>query len=340
MLKQFRFADTELKEIWNSLYDGNAYLFPYSSYEYNWHIYQYLKWKPQAWRQTQLFYVYYRDEKPVIILPLTKKKRVLTLFGDAVSGAGALDFVYDTTVTAEDFLQALNELMLLYPGAELQLRKLNERSKFCRYLLQDAEIFSNVFHVKSFIDRECVNIHIPAEGYDAYCQNQLKRHASSNLRRIYKQLHKNEVNYELRVYQGMINDTSLWDSVITIYTKREFERTHKRFEYIKYLKYRYFSAMTNALQSMKGHYTFALYFNQQLVAFMSGLVSNFSAIIFPRLAIDSAFSKYAPGKVLISESIKWCIKNSSITDLDLSRGNEKYKYEMGGGHCILTMGLI
>lgn len=33
---------------------------------------------------------------------------------------------------------------------------------------------------------------------------------------------------------------------------------------------------------------------------------------------------------MISESVKWLQRNTDINGLDLSRGDERYKYEMGG----------
>ena len=41
---------------------------------------------------------------------------------------------------------------------------------------------------------------------------------------------------------------------------------------------------------------------------MSGFLTNFNEIVFPIVAMDSAFSHYAPGKVMISESIKYLQK--------------------------------
>ena len=37
-----------------------------------------------------------------------------------------------------------------------------------------------------------------------------------------------------------------------------------------------------------------------------------------------------PGKLMIAESIKWLQAHTQIRGLDLSRGDERYKLEMGG----------
>lgn len=74
-----------------------------------------------------------------------------------------------------------------------------------------------------------------------------------------------------------------------------------------------------------------MFINGNLAAFMSGVLdfSNRSAVI-PRLSINNDFSKYSPGIVLINEMAKVIINDKSIDCLDLSKGDEKYKYQMGG----------
>lgn len=64
---------------------------------------------------------------------------------------------------------------------------------------------------------------------------------------------------------------------------------------------------------------------------MQGFISNHDNVaVIPRLAINSAFNVYCPGGLLITDTIKWLIENSSVRNLDLSRGNESYKYVYGG----------
>ncbi len=68
-----------------------------------------------------------------------------------------------------------------------------------------------------------------------------------------------------------------------------------------------------------------------MAGFLSGYINNgHSAVVFPRLAIDSDFSDYRPGYLLITETIRYMIENTDIRNMDLSRGDEKYKYDLGG----------
>ena len=81
---------------------------------------------------------------------------------------------------------------------------------------------------------------------------------------------------------------------------------------------------------MNNSYDFKFYIGKDLAAFMMGLESENKEVIIPKLAIDSNFSKYSPGKLMINETVKYLISNSNIRTLDLSKGSEKYKYDMGG----------
>lgn len=46
--------------------------------------------------------------------------------------------------------------------------------------------------------------------------------------------------------------------------------------------------------------------------------------------MKSDFSKLAPGRVMISESVKHLQKNTKIRCIDVSCGDERYKFDMGG----------
>ena len=61
-------------------------------------------------------------------------------------------------------------------------------------------------------------------------------------------------------------------------------------------------------------------------------------IVIPRLAIDDQFRFYSPGYLLICETMKYLLENnSSIKNIDLCRGTEKYKTDLGEQfiiHCL------
>ena len=64
---------------------------------------------------------------------------------------------------------------------------------------------------------------------------------------------------------------------------------------------------------------------------MNGLKThNGATVAVPRLAIDTEYSFYSPGYVLVCETIRYIAAHPVLKELDLSRGDEKYKLDMGG----------
>lgn len=75
--------------------------------------------------------------------------------------------------------------------------------------------------------------------------------------------------------------------------------------------------------------TIALYIDGQLAAFLSGMTDGVRLVV-PRLSINDEYRRYSPGAMLISEAIKMLASQSTIRVLDLSKGEEPYKYQLGG----------
>lgn len=329
MLTMYKWDDPVLKQIWQTFYADNPYLFPYSSWEYNEQIYKYIKVKPSSMFQKNYFLVYEEEKKPLVLFPLYLKKNKLRLFGENISGAGHLDLLYDEAITTKQFENAFSELKSMFPGKTLELRMINERSKLFNFLKGMAEAGADaVFPVKAEEERVCVKIPFP-DDYPEY-EKGFNSHARNNLHRAYKKVRSNELDMSLQVIQGPFTDKALLSDAMKIYTKRESERKNRRIDFIPYIKHRYFSALLWAMETLASHYTFCFFLNNKLVAFMTGFVTNYNEIVFPYLAIDSTFASYAPGKLMIAESIKYLQEHSAIRVLDLSRGDEKYKFEMGG----------
>lgn len=96
--------------------------------------------------------------------------------------------------------------------------------------------------------------------------------------------------------------------------------------FLKYFRHDGYSLYQNdnAVLSM-------LYINDKPAAMFSGILNKSGdRIVIPRLAIDTNYKFYSPGYILIYESIKYLTKETHVNHLDLCRGTEKYKLDMGG----------
>lgn len=68
-----------------------------------------------------------------------------------------------------------------------------------------------------------------------------------------------------------------------------------------------------------------------VAAYMEGYVNpGRQALEVPRIAMDGAFGRYGPGRMLVAETVRWLCANSPIRAIDLCRGDERYKLDLGG----------
>lgn len=329
MLIQYSWNDERLRDIWNKLYTDNPYLFPFSSWEYTKEVCSYKKIKPTTLLQKEYIFVYYNHDVPLMIMPLFIKKKKLYIFGENISGPDNLDFIYDKNIRDEDIFLVLKELKEKFHGIKLSLYKINEKSRlyqFFRKFYQD-DLLSD-YRVTIDLDRVCVKI-CYQDNYDNYFHS-LSKNARSNIHKVYNKLRKNNISIDLQVIHGAFKNEDLLSSLMKFYTKRESERKNRKFDFFSFIKHRYFSSLTWAIKNMDEQYTFCLMMNNKPAAFMTGFSTNFNEIVFPIVSMNSSFRDYSPGKVMINESIKYLQNHKLNLSLDLSRGDERYKFEMGG----------
>lgn len=329
MLVQYRWNDEKLKKIWRKLYKDNPYLFPFSSWEYNEEVYSYKKIKPTTFLQKEYFLVYYNHDIPLMIMPLFIKKKTLYIFGENIGGPDNLDFIYDKNIRDEDIFSALRELREKFHGMKLMLYKVNERSRLYQFFKEycnDKRLID--YQVNIELDRVCVKVCYP-DDYDTYFHG-LSKNARFNIHKIYNKLKKQDISMELKVIHGPFKDNELLSSLMKFYTARESERKNRKYDFFPFIKHRYFSSLTWAIQNMNEQYTFCLMLKDKPAAFMTGFATNFNEIVFPIVSMNSLFKQYSPGKVMINETIKYLQGHKSNMILDLSRGDERYKFEMGG----------
>lgn len=323
MLKEYKFNDAKLKTIWNSFYMGNSFLFPYQSYTYNSISYQCFRFQTSRLKEKYYFYIYYDESKPKLIMPLMLKKGVFYIFGDFES-VGALDFVYPQNISAKDFDNAFKELRQIHKE-KLCLNHINEKSRLSDYIRSNELSHDGKFRETG--SQICVKIQF--EEYGNYYKS-LSKSNRQNLRTSYNRLEKDGLTNRLVVDRKIDINNAAYKNEFSLYIKREDERQHKHRDFFSAMRLKYLDPVTVSLRKLDGVFDFKLYIDKQLAAFMAGIKSEANEIIVPKLAIDSQLGKYSPGKLLINESIKYLLNNTSIKTLDLSKGNEKYKYDMGG----------
>ena len=81
----------------------------------------------------------------------------------------------------------------------------------------------------------------------------------------------------------------------------------------------------------EGAFIAMLEIDGSVAAYMEGYVNTArKALEVPRIAMNAEFGRYSPGRLLIVEAVAWLSANSDVRTIDLCRGDERYKLDLGG----------
>ena len=116
--------------------------------------------------------------------------------------------------------------------------------------------------------------------------------------------------------------------MIILYLKR-LRSYKKNVNFLDKIFYRNFDLGFSSIKNLNFTEVFLIYIDKKLAAFMLCL-QNGNELLVPRLAIDTAFSFYSPGVLLVNSAIKYISEVGVIKTLDLMQGKEAYKFQAGG----------
>lgn len=314
----------DVKEVWERIYASNHNLTPYSSYAFNRIVCRHYKFSPKRiWFRTKIFEVLDDNNDTVMIVPLYGNGQSYYLIGDLMM-TGHLDFIYRHDTGHKEFAQALALLQNELKGAKLILNKISEHSRLNDYLASNYPNADN---------KTCVNIHFGTD-FEAYVKS-LSKNMRRHIRNMYNRLSRSELNWEIEIIMNAPVDSKTKNEMLRIYNNRASDRYGKERGLLIRLGHRYINPITISTARMKGNFNSILRIDGEIAAFSSGYVTNDGKrVILPRGAMNGDYASFSPGLLLDLETIKWLIHNSCVTDLDLSRGDEEYKYNLGGQeHC-------
>ena len=323
------FINNELKKSWLRS-ECQEEVTPYLYYNYM----KYVFWQTvflSPWIPC-IYFITDKNNKIVFIAPMRKHMftGVIDTLGN-VSYCDITDFLYDKDLSKEDRKRCVS-LLRKKIGKSFKLSRIVEDSHTISYL-------GNEFQITEVA--RCVNIKVESD-YDSHIAS-LSKSVRQNIRTANNRLIKNHQFIELKYFE----DASTFTKIIIkdakrIYLKRQKETYSQGINFIKKIKHLLVVKLLRhdnfSLYKSKNAITASLYLNNEIAAFFSGLINKRKdRIVIPRLAIDEKFKFYSPGYLLLCETIKYLImNNSSIKNIDLCRGTEKYKTDLGGQfiiHC-------
>ncbi|MGH7596497.1 MAG: GNAT family N-acetyltransferase [bacterium] len=313
----------ELKPAWEDLFHANPNHTPYQSWEWN-----FTWWKHfGATGRLRLFLV--EEENQLIgIAPFFLRQR---FYGWPLPHLGFigqkrtdyLDFVVRAGTEANFFQQLFKHLQEnKKEWLFVELKDVPDTSANLLHFFQEVGKFFPVLGWEA--QRICVSVPLKAD-WESYINTLGKRT-------------RKDVGYDRRFFEKnfksdfkiFTNTSAVFDGLndlITVYRSRwQDEKGATRFEEDGVAKFE--REICDVFSHAGWYRLYLLYANNEPVAGLSGYVRN-NKYYADAYAHSPAYHKYSIGNVLLGMAIEDCIKNQ-WTELDLSRGDEPYKFRWNG----------
>ena len=179
----------------------------------------------------------------------------------------------------------------------------------------------------------CVKIDFLSSSYEDYYQT-LSKHQRQNIRTGYNKLHRDGLKW--RVVRYDTNNpmpTADWNQCLKMYEER-CRIKNKRGSGFKQCIVDWKNRQINLINILVHRWdrvtSFVMYLNDIPVAYMSGMYNESRDTFYvPRLSCSNHYLRYDAGILMLNESIKILLEEG-VRHVDLTRGDEQYKFAMGG----------
>lgn len=325
--------NTIIKEVcWNDvkndcdkLYNKNSYLSPYQEWSFldkiknTTNIHRFKEW---LFSKIKIYEVF-KDGEVVCILPLqiNKQKMTINILG-YLCGVGQLDFIYGENFSQYDFNIVIKELSDLFKGYNLILERVSQYSLTHRYIEQ-----KKCFYKK----KQSICVRIDYGDYETWFKG-LSKSTRQNLRTAYNRISREERKLDIFIYVNELPASKMVNDNLELFSIRTLEHNHLSTNlYPIMLLLKKNETFSKALLSSMNYIGGNIYLDDKIFAICNGLISNDGRAIITRLSIDTTRGVYCPGGIILNELIKKISESYPyIKSIDLSRGDEKYKYTYGG----------
>lgn len=273
----------------------------------------------------------------VALVRISGQHPYFKMLGD-IGGCDIADALYKAGMTEEEKLSCIRFFYDSMPE-KLVLRRLYEKSPL--YLNAPAD--------RIVSDSAVGYADIPVfEDWDSYLKS-LSGYSRHNVKRAYMRMERDGVHYRLEVYGGdRPVPKKVWRLLMKTYYKR-FHAKYKRgvfsdetkggivVQTLKYLHYLtikklwfYTKHDSFSIPQLPNSRICVLWNDDDMISFLCGFLTHDGKVYsLPRLAINEKYNYYTPGCILMAEVLKY-LKAGGVTEhLDMSRGDEQYKFKMG-----------
>jgi hypothetical protein len=320
-----KWTDPRVRPAWKSMETGD--MSPFLHYDYLDYVYRYTRRVKPLYRPRVACVLDGDEIVMMVALRGSFDHRYWKMLGD-IQGCGRTDALWKPSLGIEE-RERLTSFFFRSIPKKMALYRIQCDSPLLRYIPKE--------RVDRCLEQACVSISVPRGGAETLLKS-LRPSVRQNIRTAYNRMKRDGLSYRLEVYDAAhpVSD-AVWDRIMDLYFERmstKYKRRKTRSWLSRQLmRRRYYRIKhdTRSLHSLPNGFHAVLWSGKRIMAFMSGLTSHDASLVsVPRLAIDSFYGFYSPGYVLIAETIRYFSAHPTLRVLDLSRGEEKYKLDMGG----------
>lgn len=309
---------------WQAVYDANPNHTPFQSYEWqaNW-------WKHLGSGQLYILRIDTDSGDAIGFAPFFLRKR---FFGVPLRhlcfiGAKRTDYLDFLVRQGEEqrFFTTLFQFLRDQQGlfSFIELKDFPETSANLPYFKEAVKHYFPLYSIDT--SRICVAVPFP-EKWDAYVAS-LGKSLRSNLRYYSKRLDKN-FEVEWREYHRNGEDLEAgFNGIVQVYNERWLQEKGAT-RYTEPAAAAFERAAFLSLARRDEFRLWLLHLNGEPAATLAGFVRN-NKVFDYCFAHSPKFHEHSVGTVLIGHAIERCI-NDNMRELDLSRGDEEYKFKFQG----------
>ena len=286
-----------------------------------------------------VFYSVFKDAKIVALLPIIVQKhrnktkwfgrnKGLYILGHS-SYSDYLNIVYNDEANEECIKTLIESIKKDYSGWNFYVTDIREGTKFQKFLEEQGATCFNKDVAVQVEKRKTI------EEYE----KSLSKHVRQNLRTAKNRMDKTGIEYQLTI-NGKTEDELLINQLIDIHIGRMIEKNmvdtdilHKMSSIIR-IKYRKRRELSNnivaeSMRRMEESCLVIVYLNGDIAGYLYGLKDK-STIRIMQNCVKDEYKFYSPLFRGAYDFILEEYENDLIQTIDFTRGNEQYKYNLGG----------
>ena len=282
-----------------------------------------------------LYFEVFENGNPVLIAPMHIQRRTFKIgafgyekgiyFLGMKGYSDYLNCIY-IDITKEIIAFLLNQIVIHTSINHLILTQVKDNTLFKAMLLS-----TDSFKVCCLGSENCVMLSLP-DTYQHFWDG-ISKNLRSNIKKQINRQKRDDISIEYRLIKGKIGDDSILDRIKHIHEERYHtkNKNNKSLAVLNLInKFRIeFDEIQYSAKNNDDTWLLLGMVEKRIVSYFYGLEDK-KAVRIMQLGFIDDYSKYMPGTITFLKYIEDAYPNIGSHSFDFTRGEERYKYELGG----------